>query len=122
MGFPFLISSGGKKAMADEVKPPISDEFVEYMKKLDEANAKLADKLTKDTDAFQLKMEALAGTTLSSYPTFQPYVGIGQIVASVKQSTIDREIIIKYLAALVAAGTPEKADAIRTAVSKAITG
>jgi hypothetical protein len=108
--------------MADEAKP-VADkqaEFVEYMKKLDEANAKLADKLTKDTDDFQLKMEALAGTTLSSYPTFQPFVGIGQIIAAVKQSAIDREIINTYLGALVSAGTADKADLIRSAVRKAL--
>ncbi len=110
--------------MADEVATPAPakqpDEFIEYMKKLDEANGKLEEKFRRNTEEFQTKMEALAGTTLASYPTFQPYVGIGQIVAAVKQSPIDRDIITSFLAALIAAGTTEKADAVRAAVRKAI--
>lgn len=94
--------------------------FEDYMKDLDIANLKLAEKLKSDTDAFQTKMEALTGTTLASYPTFQPYVGIGQIIAAVKQSPIDRDIIVSYIGSLVTAGTPEKADVIRAAVRQAI--
>jgi len=100
---------------------PTKKSFEDYMKDLDLANLKLAEKLKSDTDAFQTKMEALTGTTFASYPTFQPYVGIGQILAAVKQSAIDRDIITAYLAALVAAGTADKADVIRSAVRKAIT-
>lgn len=108
--------------MADESKPPSSqDDFIEYMKKLDEANLKLQEKYRKNTDEFQAKMEALTGTTLASYPTFQPYVGIGKILAAIKQSAIDRDIILAYFDALIGSGTADKADVIRTAVRKAIT-
>lgn len=107
--------------MADEAKPPSGNEFADHVKKLDAANISLAEKLSKDTDAFQQKMEALTGTVLTNYPTFQPYVGIGKIIAAVKQSEIDRDIITTYLAAVIAAGTPDKADSIRSAVRKLIT-
>lgn len=108
--------------MASEApQPPEKDELAEHIKKIDAANLALSEKLSKDTDSFQRKMEALTGTILSSYPTFQQYVGLGQIVAAVKQSAIDREIIAAYLAALVSAGTADKADAIRSAVRKLVT-
>ncbi len=99
---------------------PEKKSFEDYMKDLDLANLKLAEKLHADTAAYQTKMEALTGTTFASYPTFQPFVGIAQIIAAVKQSAVDRDIITSYLAAIVAAGTPDKADLIRTAVRKAI--
>lgn len=104
--------------MAEEVKP---DEWMEYVKKLDDANAKFYEKLRDDTSKFQGKMEALAGTSLASYPTFQEFTSLGKVIACIRQSTVDRDIIAAYFDAIVAAGTPAKADIIRAAVRSATT-
>lgn len=107
--------------MADEAKvDTYMEEWMKHVKKLDDANSSFYEKVRKDTEALQTKMEALAGTNLASYPTFRPFVGIGKILAAIKTSDIDREIILGYLDSLVAAGTPAKADAIRVAVRAAI--
>lgn len=107
--------------MADESKQsPLPEDWMDYVKKLDDANTKFYDKIREDTNKLQSKMEALAGTTLASYPTFQPFIGIGKIIAAIKHSEIDRQIINNYLDAIVAGGTVEKADAIRNAVRAAI--